>query len=79
MTLNGHSQPTQVSRFGRVVRTLGYNGDGTLQYIENGPDDSDRATFQYYKLGVPQLISYADGGSESTQVSALGRSRRTPT
>ncbi len=51
--------------------SYGYNADGTLAWKQDGR--SNRTRYDNYKLGLPQLVSYADGSSESVVVDGLGQ------
>jgi|GEM_PF-2252665 len=70
LTLNSHSQPTQIKRFGHTDQNLDYYTDGPVRWVRDG--EGNTTSFSSYKLGIPRSISYADGSSESAVVSDLG-------
>jgi RHS repeat-associated protein len=70
-TLSGDSQPTQINRFGRVDRKFGYNGDGTMAWMQDG--GGHQTSFNYYSYGIPKTISYPNSTSESVSVNDLGK------
>jgi len=61
---------TSETAFGVPTFTYGYNADGTLAWKQDGR--GNRTRFDNYKLGLPQLVSYADGSTESATVNDLG-------
>jgi RHS repeat-associated protein len=69
LTLNANKQPTRITRFGLIVRNIGYNNDGTVASIDDGNGQTE---FLAYKLGVPQSIIYPDASTEGVTVSSLG-------
>ncbi|MCC4596063.1 RHS repeat protein [Xanthomonas campestris pv. phormiicola] len=62
--------PTQISRFGKLIQSIGYNTDGTVASVTDG--NSNTTTLGGWKLGLPQNIAYADGTSDSAVVSNRG-------
>ncbi|MBN8481240.1 MAG: RHS repeat-associated core domain-containing protein [Xanthomonadales bacterium] len=59
------------SRFGKLERTLEWNGDGTLKEVKDGLDQ--KTSFASHKRGIPQSITYANSDSESVVVDDLGQ------
>lgn len=70
LTLDSHSRPTQVYRFGRLDSTIDYYADGPVKTITDG--NTHTTTFTNYTRGIPRNISHANGDSESVAVSPLG-------
>ncbi len=56
--------------FGIPQFSYGYNADGTLAWKQDGR--GNRTRYDDYKLGLPRLVSYADGTSEAVTVDDLG-------
>ncbi|MDQ1093809.1 YD repeat-containing protein [Xanthomonas sacchari] len=65
-----NAMPSQRWSFGKLRLTLGYNGDGTLATVKDG--NNNTTTVSSWKRGVPQLIRYPDGTTESATVSDSG-------
>ncbi|MES2019022.1 MAG: hypothetical protein V4484_21220 [Pseudomonadota bacterium] len=59
-----------VSHFGHLDETFTYNADGTLATRKDGKNQT--TTYTNYKRGVPQLIQYPTGYSESAVVNNIG-------
>ncbi|MEN4904662.1 hypothetical protein [Luteimonas sp. TWI1437] len=74
---DGSARPSVVRESGRVVRTLAYNNDGTIQSIRDG--GNHQTSYSNWKRGLPQLISYPatpdspSGSSVSIQVGDTGQ------
>ncbi|MBB2488210.1 RHS repeat protein, partial [Mitsuaria sp. WAJ17] len=60
----------EVLKYGISQGSSGYNSDGTLAWRADGA--GRRTNFSSYRRGLPQGISYPDGGSESAAVNNLG-------
>ncbi|MEO8012232.1 MAG: hypothetical protein ABI650_11350, partial [Dokdonella sp.] len=59
------------SRFGKLERTLGWYGDGTLNTSTDGLNRI--TTYENYRRGIPQTIRYHNNDSESAVVDNLGQ------
>ena len=74
MVLNSYNATTaaleSVSKFGRLVQTMGYNADGTVATRSDPLGYTTR--FFNYKRGVPRNVTFADNNSESAVVDNLG-------
>jgi len=66
----GTSLPASTYSFGKLQSTASYNPDGTLASIKDGRNKT--TVLSSWKLGVPRLISYADGTTKSATVSNDG-------
>lgn len=62
--------PLTYSAFGKLKQTLTWNGDGTIATVKDG--NNNVTTASSWKRGIPQLIGYPDGTSESAAVSDAG-------
>jgi uncharacterized protein RhaS with RHS repeats len=67
---NSVSQPIEVRKFGLLVGTYGYNADGTMATSKDGNNRS--ISYGGWKRGIPQVISYPDGKTQSATVNDLG-------
>jgi RHS repeat-associated protein len=61
---------TTVSKFGNLMQTFGYNGNGTLLTFSDGKNNT--TTFSNYKRGIAQNVLYANGSAESAVVNNNG-------
>jgi len=59
------------SRFGQTLMTYTFNSAGQLASFEDG--NSNTTSLSSYYRGIPQLISYPDGTTESLVVDDLGQ------
>lgn len=64
------ARPTQQYSFGKLQHTLGYYPDGTLATYKDGRNNI--TTLSSWYRGVPRMIQYPDGTSESATVNATG-------
>lgn len=75
MVLNDYNASTglleKVTRFGKLDESMSYYGDGTLETHKDGLNQA--TTYSSYMRGIPQLIKYADGTSESVVVNNIGK------
>ncbi|WIH07033.1 RHS repeat protein [Xanthomonas translucens pv. graminis] len=62
--------PTRFSRFGKTVQSVAYNADGTVSKVTDG--NGNATTLSGWKRGMPQGITYADGGSDSAVIDDRG-------
>ncbi|MGB3747880.1 MAG: RHS repeat protein [Rhodanobacter sp.] len=62
--------PLTHSAFGVLKQTLTWNGDGTIATVKDGDDNITAASS--WKRGIPQVINYPDGYSESAGVNDAG-------
>ncbi|WP_181453987.1 RHS repeat protein [Stenotrophomonas maltophilia] len=56
--------------FGKTTAVMTYNADGTLATSADG--NGNQTTFSGWKRGIPQLVGYADGTSQSAIVGDQG-------
>ncbi|HGM7333939.1 TPA: wall-associated protein [Stenotrophomonas maltophilia] len=64
------SRPTQFLAFGKLTQSLGYNADGTIAYVRDG--NGNTIALSSWKRGVPQLISFPGGTTQSAVVDDHG-------
>ncbi|HLO95973.1 MAG TPA: hypothetical protein VK195_16830, partial [Burkholderiaceae bacterium] len=57
-------------KFGVSQATYTYSLDGTVSARKDGA--GNRTTYQSYKRGIPQTVSYPDGGWETANVTDIG-------
>lgn len=62
--------PLQSRSFGKLKQTLTYNADGTAATVKDG--NGNVTTLSGWKRGVPQLITFADGKTQSAVVNDSG-------
>ncbi|MGS0998730.1 RHS repeat-associated core domain-containing protein [Rhodanobacter sp. UC4451_H18] len=62
--------PLTYSAFGKLKQTITWNGDGTIATVKDG--NNNVTTASSWKRGIPQIIGYPDGTSESASVSDAG-------
>jgi len=62
--------PLQSRSFGKLKQTLTYNADGTVATIKDG--NNNVTTLSGWKRGIPQLITFADGKTQSAVVNDNG-------
>ena len=67
-TFNAAALPWKLYRFGKLQQTLTYNANGTLSTAADGGENN--TTFSNWTRGIPQLITYADGKTQSATVDA---------
>jgi RHS repeat-associated protein len=70
LTLNSNEVPTEIDRFGRKDKTISYNGDGTVETVADG--DNNTTTYTNYSRGIPQNIKYANNDTESVVATNIG-------
>ncbi|MBB2486349.1 RHS repeat-associated core domain-containing protein [Mitsuaria sp. WAJ17] len=69
-TYDSLGRKTSDKVFGVPQFSYGYNADGSLAWKQDGR--GNRTRYDDYKLGLPRLVSYADGSSEAVTVDELG-------
>ena len=62
---------SSVTEFGKLKRSMTYSADGTLLTSKDGKNQT--TTFQNYKAGIPQKITYANSTGESALVNGIGK------
>jgi len=62
--------PTASYAFGKLQTSATYNADGTLHTLTDG--NGHTTTFANWKRGIPQLITFADGKTQSATVNDSG-------
>ena len=62
--------PSKIYAFGKLKQTLAYYADGTLKTVTDG--NNHTTTLSSWYRGVPRLIAYADGESQSAGVNPYG-------
>lgn len=68
VTYNAQALPWKIYSFGKLKQTLTYNADGTVSTAADGAENL--TTFSNWTRGIPQLITYADGKTQSATVDA---------
>ena len=58
--------PLQSRSFGKLKQTLTYNADGTVATVKDGNNNVTKLSS--WKRGIPQLITFADGKTQSAVV-----------
>jgi RHS repeat-associated protein len=71
ITPYGNDLPEYVYRFGRLDKTYTYYDIGAVKTAKDGAGNT--TTYSSYVAGIPENVSYADGGSESVGVRYDGR------
>lgn len=64
------SQTTQIWTFGKFTQAFEYNGDGTISSVRDG--NGNTIALGSWKRGIPQLISYPDGTTQTAVVDDRG-------
>lgn len=62
--------PWRQHSFGWVQHTLGYHADGTLATVTDGRNNT--TTLSGWKRGIPQMIQFANGATQSAAVDGNG-------
>jgi len=62
--------PLQSRSFGKLKQTLTYNADGTVATVKDGNNNVTKLSS--WKRGIPQLITFADGKTQSAVVNDNG-------
>ncbi len=62
--------PLQSRSFGKLKQTLTYNADGTVATVKDG--NGNVTKLSGWKRGIPQLITFADGKTQSAVVNDNG-------
>ena len=63
---NSAALPWKIYGFGKLQQTLTYNANGTLASVADGRENA--TVFSSWVRGIPQLITYADGKTQSVTV-----------
>ena len=61
---------TSITRFGALDKRMTYQTDGMLASRTDGRNNT--TSFSQYKLGLPRLVSYPNGATETAEVDDLG-------
>lgn len=64
------SRPMQIWRFGKPSQALGYHADGTIASVRDG--NGNTTLLSSWKRGIPQLINFPDGTTQSALVDDRG-------
>lgn len=67
---NPQSLPIATFAFGKLQQRLSYHPDGTVASVSDG--NGNVTGVGYWKRGIPQSISHADGSSQTLQVNDHG-------
>jgi len=62
---------TSVTAFGNLKRSMLYNADGTISSVSDGKNQA--TSYSNHMRGVPRLIRFATGESQSATVNNVGR------